>query len=54
LSTGPESGRLWSAVADTDVVILTAHFPPPAAGRIIRHGPAFRFVPLKLDGGGAA
>lgn len=29
--------------ADTDAVILTAHFPTPTAGRIVSAGDAFRF-----------
>jgi glyoxylase-like metal-dependent hydrolase (beta-lactamase superfamily II) len=30
--------------ADTGNLVLPAHFLAPAAGRIVRHGPAFRFV----------
>lgn len=29
--------------AETDTLLLTAHFPSPTAGRIVRHGDAFRF-----------
>jgi glyoxylase-like metal-dependent hydrolase (beta-lactamase superfamily II) len=34
---------LLEAHADTDTVMLTGHFPGPTAGRIVRHGQAFRF-----------
>jgi hypothetical protein len=36
--------------ADTDVLVMPAHFPTPSAGRIVRHGSSFRFV---FDAGGA-
>jgi hypothetical protein len=29
---------------DTDVLICTAHFPLPSAGRIVAEGDAFRFL----------
>jgi glyoxylase-like metal-dependent hydrolase (beta-lactamase superfamily II) len=30
---------------ETDTLVCTAHFPLPSAGRIVRDGKAFRFVP---------
>ncbi len=30
--------------ADTDIAVLTGHFPDPTAGRVISHGKNFRFV----------
>ena len=30
--------------ADTDILVCTAHFPLPSAGRIIAEGDAFRFL----------
>jgi glyoxylase-like metal-dependent hydrolase (beta-lactamase superfamily II) len=35
--------RLVDRCADSDTLMLTAHFPGPTAGRIVRHGEAFRF-----------
>jgi glyoxylase-like metal-dependent hydrolase (beta-lactamase superfamily II) len=35
--------RFLDAHADTDTLVLTAHFPSPSVGRIRRHGKAFRF-----------
>ena len=29
--------------ADTDTLVLTAHFPSPSVGHVVRHGDAFRF-----------
>lgn len=34
---------LLERLADTPSVLLTGHFPAPTAGRVVRHGPAFRF-----------
>lgn len=36
--------RLIDAVADTDALFLTAHFPTPTVGRIVAHGHAFRLA----------
>jgi glyoxylase-like metal-dependent hydrolase (beta-lactamase superfamily II) len=38
---------LLERCADTDMVMLTGHFPDPTAGRIIRHAGSFRF---RFDG----
>jgi len=35
--------RLIEQYADSDTVILPAHFPPPTAGHIQRRGPAYHF-----------
>lgn len=35
---------LLERYADTDTAILTGHFPDPTAGRVLRHGAAFRFA----------
>ncbi len=35
--------RLLDAVAETDTLVLGAHIPTPAAGRVVRNGDAFRF-----------
>lgn len=35
--------RLIDTYAETDTRMLTAHFPTPTAGRIVRHRDAFRF-----------
>jgi glyoxylase-like metal-dependent hydrolase (beta-lactamase superfamily II) len=35
--------RLISQHADTDTLIMAAHFPAPTAGRIVCHGDGFRF-----------
>jgi len=35
--------RIVDSVAETDTVFLTAHFPTPTAGRVIRAGEAFKF-----------
>jgi glyoxylase-like metal-dependent hydrolase (beta-lactamase superfamily II) len=35
--------RLIDQVAETDTAFLTAHFPTPTAGRVVRKGEAFRF-----------
>jgi glyoxylase-like metal-dependent hydrolase (beta-lactamase superfamily II) len=35
--------RLFDRYADTDTILLPAHFPEPTAGRIVGHGDAFRF-----------
>ena len=34
---------LLECVADTSTTLLTAHFPAPTAGHVVRHGDAFRF-----------
>lgn len=34
---------LIDTCAETDTLLLTAHFPAPTAGRIVRHRDAFRF-----------
>ena len=33
--------------ADTDTLILTAHFPSPTAGRIVGNGERCKFVPVE-------
>ncbi|MEQ8248413.1 MAG: MBL fold metallo-hydrolase [Alphaproteobacteria bacterium] len=38
---------LIERLADTPTYLLAAHFPTPVAGRIVRHGGAFRFNPIK-------
>ena len=38
--------RLIDEVAETDTAFLTAHFPTPTAGRIVRRGDAFGFQGL--------
>jgi len=38
--------RLIDDVAETDTALLTAHFPTPTAGRVIRRGDAFGFQDL--------
>jgi hypothetical protein len=42
------SARMRRAVlerhADTDTLIMPAHFPAPSAGRIVRAGGAYRFA----------
>jgi glyoxylase-like metal-dependent hydrolase (beta-lactamase superfamily II) len=35
--------HLIDRCAETDTLVLTAHFPAPTAGRIVRHRDAFRF-----------
>jgi hypothetical protein len=35
--------RFLETHAETDHLVLTAHFPSPSIGRIRRHGKAFRF-----------
>jgi glyoxylase-like metal-dependent hydrolase (beta-lactamase superfamily II) len=37
---------LIEQLADTGTRLLAAHFPTPVAGRIVRHGEVFRFVPV--------
>jgi glyoxylase-like metal-dependent hydrolase (beta-lactamase superfamily II) len=34
---------LLEELADTPSYLLTGHFPAPTAGRVIRHGDAYRF-----------
>jgi glyoxylase-like metal-dependent hydrolase (beta-lactamase superfamily II) len=42
---GLESRRtLLETCADTDIVLLTGHFPEPTAGRVVSHSKNFRFV----------
>jgi glyoxylase-like metal-dependent hydrolase (beta-lactamase superfamily II) len=36
--------KLIETYADSDTMILPAHFPDPTAGHIKRHGPAYRFA----------
>lgn len=38
---------LIERLADTPTYLLAAHFPTPVAGRIVRHGSAFRFNPVE-------
>jgi len=38
--------RLIDDVAETDTALLTAHFPTPTAGRVVRRGDAFGFEDL--------
>lgn len=45
----PEQSRatrtaLIEQLADSETTLLAAHFPTPVAGRVVRHGDAFRFV----------
>ncbi len=35
--------HLLDTYADSDLLLLTGHFPEPTAGRIVRHGDGFRF-----------
>jgi len=35
--------RLIEGLADTDTLLLPAHFPNPCAGRVVRHQNSFRF-----------
>jgi glyoxylase-like metal-dependent hydrolase (beta-lactamase superfamily II) len=35
--------RMIDSYADSDMMILAAHFPDPTAGHIVRHGNGFRF-----------
>jgi glyoxylase-like metal-dependent hydrolase (beta-lactamase superfamily II) len=44
--------RFLDAHAETDRLVLTAHFPSPSAGYIRRHGKAFRFDYVEGDGRG--
>ncbi|WP_369386995.1 MBL fold metallo-hydrolase [Streptomyces sp. CG1] len=37
---------LLRSVADTDTLVLGTHFAPPAAGRVITHGDAYRLLPV--------
>ena len=39
-----DPARLLERHADTDMLVCTAHFPLPSAGRIVSDGDAFRFV----------
>jgi glyoxylase-like metal-dependent hydrolase (beta-lactamase superfamily II) len=36
--------KLLEQTADTDITLLTGHFPDPTAGRVVSHGDAFRFA----------
>ncbi|MGW7004531.1 MBL fold metallo-hydrolase [Streptomyces sp. NPDC054933] len=38
--------ELLAAVADTDVLLLGSHFPPPTAGRVVSAGSDYRLVPV--------
>jgi hypothetical protein len=45
----PEASRRTRRIflerhADTDTLILPAHFPTPGGGRVVRAGSAYRFV----------
>ena len=35
--------RMIDSYAESDMLILAAHFPDPTAGHIVRHGNSFRF-----------
>ena len=35
--------HLLESYADTDMLVLAAHFPDPTAGRFVRHGDSYRF-----------
>lgn len=35
--------RFLEQHADTDTIVLTAHFPPPSMGRVVAHGRGFMF-----------
>jgi len=35
--------KLMNECADSDLTLLTGHFPDPTAGRVVRHGERFRF-----------
>jgi len=38
---------LLSALADSDVLLLGSHFPPPTAGRVVSEGGHYKFVPAQ-------
>ena len=35
--------KLMTECADSDLLLLTGHFPDPTAGQVVRHGTQFRF-----------
>ncbi|SHG20994.1 MBL fold metallo-hydrolase [Streptoalloteichus hindustanus] len=37
---------LLDSLADTDTLVLGTHFAPPTAGRVTRHGDAYRLLPV--------
>jgi glyoxylase-like metal-dependent hydrolase (beta-lactamase superfamily II) len=39
---------LLEALADSDTVLLPAHFPDPSGGRVVRAGDQFRFSPIDV------
>ena len=36
-------GEFLDRYCETDVLVMTAHFPSPSVGHIVRHGDAYRF-----------
>ena len=39
--------KLLATIADTDTLVIPAHFPSPTAGRVITKGDAYQFKFLK-------
>ncbi|MEV4196132.1 MBL fold metallo-hydrolase, partial [Streptomyces toxytricini] len=37
---------LLASLADTGTLLLGTHFAPPTAGRVVRHGEAYRLTPV--------
>ncbi|MQY04546.1 hypothetical protein [Actinomadura macrotermitis] len=37
---------LLASLADTGTLVLGTHFAPPAAGRVVTHGGAYRLAPV--------
>ncbi|MFH0522185.1 MBL fold metallo-hydrolase [Streptomyces sp. M41] len=51
VDTDPEQAEatrhaLLDSLAGTDTLVLGTHFPPPTAGRVVRHGSAYRLTPV--------
>ncbi|MEV5429281.1 MBL fold metallo-hydrolase [Streptomyces sp. NPDC052701] len=38
--------RLLASLVGTDTLVLGTHFPPPTAGRVVKHGRAYRLEPV--------
>ena len=38
--------RLLASLVGTDTLVLGTHFPPPTAGRVVKHGQAYRLEPV--------
>lgn len=43
--------RVLASLAGTPTLLLGSHFPPPTAGRVVRHGDGYRLVPHGRDSG---